>query len=110
MYLISLKSTHHALMLEHLMKKNNIASITIPTPRAISKSCGMSIKLKEDVELQRLIDLATEHQLLVVGIFLHKYCQCIEYPFTTNSDPFRCYTPSRRLTPQKSPQLPQAIR
>ena len=70
MYLISLKSTHHALMLEHLMKKNNIESVTIPTPRAISKSCGMSIKFKEYVELQYLIDLATENKLQVVGIFI----------------------------------------
>ncbi len=86
MYLISLKSTHHALMLEHLMKKNNIASITIPTPRAISKSCGMSIKHKEDVEFQRLIDHATEHQLLVVGIFVVHDDNSLERVYTNMED------------------------
>lgn len=69
MYLISLKSTHHAMMLEHIVKENKIASITIPTPRAVTKSCGMSIKIQEDIELQRLIDIVDENSLLVVGIF-----------------------------------------
>lgn len=69
MYLISLKSTHHAMMMEHLTKENNIASITIPTPRAVTKSCGMSIKIQEEIELQRLIDLVEANKLNVIGIF-----------------------------------------
>lgn len=70
MYLISLKSTHHAMMLEHICKEKNIASITIPTPRAVSKSCGMSIKLKEEIALDELITLLETNHLQVVGVFV----------------------------------------
>lgn len=45
MYLISFKSTHHAMMMEMKVKEKNLKALTIPTPRAISNSCGMSIKL-----------------------------------------------------------------
>lgn len=70
MYLISLKSTHHAMMMEHIMKQNSIKSLTIPTPRAITKSCGMSIKLQEEVALEQLIQMVEDNKLQVVGIFL----------------------------------------
>lgn len=69
MYLVSLKSTHHAMMMEHLTKENNISSITIPTPRAITKSCGMSIKIQEEIELDYLIGLVEKNKLNVIGIF-----------------------------------------
>lgn len=69
MYLISLKSTHHAMMLEHIVKEQQIDAITIPTPRAVTKSCGMSIKLQEEVALDRVIAMVEEHKLKVVGIF-----------------------------------------
>ena len=69
MYLISFKSTHHAMMLEHIVKSQDIKSVTIPTPRAITQSCGMSIKFQEDVELDKLIDMVEGNKLQVVGIF-----------------------------------------
>ncbi len=69
MYLISLKSTHHAMMLEHLIKTRAIKALTIPTPRAVSNSCGMSIKLQEEADLQELINIVEQNKLLVVGIF-----------------------------------------
>ncbi|MDO4712139.1 MAG: DUF3343 domain-containing protein [Peptostreptococcaceae bacterium] len=70
MYLISLRSTHHAMMLEHIVKENRIKAMTIPTPRAISKSCGMSIKLQEEVELDRVVELIEKNKLQVVGVFV----------------------------------------
>lgn len=70
MYLISLKSTHHAMMLEHIVKENEIKAMTIPTPRAISKSCGMSIKLQEEVDLEKVVDLIERNKLQVVGVFV----------------------------------------
>lgn len=70
MYLVSLKSTHHAMMLEHICKTQQLASITIPTPRAISKSCGMSVKFQEDIELAKLISILEENNLQVVGVFI----------------------------------------
>lgn len=69
MYLISLKSTHHAMMLEHIIKDQNIKSITIPTPRAVTSSCGMSVKLQEEVEIEKLVEIVEKNKLQVVGIF-----------------------------------------
>ncbi len=69
MYLVSLKSTHHAMMMEHLCKQKGIASLTIPTPRAVTKSCGMSIKLQQEYPLEELIELVDANKLTVVGIF-----------------------------------------
>lgn len=70
MYLISFKSTHHAMMMEMKIKELQIKSLTIPTPRAISNSCGMSIKLMEEIELQNLVKLIEENDLKVLGVFL----------------------------------------
>ncbi len=69
MYLISFKSTHHAMMMEMKVKEKNLKALTIPTPRAISNSCGMSIKLMEEVALQELIDIIENDDLKVLGIF-----------------------------------------
>ncbi len=69
MYLISFKSTHHAMMMEMKVKEKNLKALTIPTPRAISNSCGMSIKLMEEVALQELIDIIENGDLKVLGIF-----------------------------------------
>ena len=69
MYLVSLKSTHHAMMLEHIVKEANIKSMTIPTPRAVTKSCGMSIKFQEEIPLEKVVDMVESHKLKVVGIF-----------------------------------------
>lgn len=69
MYLISLKSTHHAMMLEHIVKEQNIKSITIPTPRAVTTSCGMSVKIQEEIGLDRLVEIVEKNKLQVVGIF-----------------------------------------
>lgn len=69
MYLVSLKSTHHAMMLEHLVKEEKIKSITIPTPRAVTQSCGMSIKFQEEIPLEKIVDLVEGNKLQVVGVF-----------------------------------------
>lgn len=69
MYLISFKSTHHAMMMEMKVKEKNLKALTIPTPRAISNSCGMSIKLMEEVELEELVEIIEKDDLKVLGIF-----------------------------------------
>lgn len=69
MYLISFKSTHHAMMMEMKIKEKNIKALTIPTPRAISNSCGMSIKLMEEVELDELVKIIETDDMKVLGIF-----------------------------------------
>lgn len=47
-YVIAFESTHHALKVESILK-NKFAIETIPTPREISASCGLSIKFLEDI-------------------------------------------------------------
>lgn len=42
-YVISFESTHHAIQTEGRLKKE-FSIETIPTPREISASCGLSIK------------------------------------------------------------------
>ena len=69
MYLISFKSTHHAMMMEMKVKEKNLKARTIPTPRAISNSCGMSIKLMEEVELEKLVEIVEKEDLKILGIF-----------------------------------------
>ncbi|MBP6143327.1 MAG: DUF3343 domain-containing protein [Proteocatella sp.] len=69
MYLISFKSTHHAMMMEMKVKEKNLKALTIPTPRAISNSCGMSIKLMEEVELEKLVEIVEKEDLKILGIF-----------------------------------------
>lgn len=46
-YVIAFESTHHAIMVEKKLKKNYKID-TIPTPREITASCGLSIKFSSD--------------------------------------------------------------
>lgn len=69
MYLVSFKSTHHAMMMERMLKEEKIKAITIPTPRAVTQSCGMSIKFQEEIVLENLIEIVEGKKLQVVGIF-----------------------------------------
>ncbi|WP_129599839.1 DUF3343 domain-containing protein [Anaerophilus nitritogenes] len=54
-YIISFESTHHAIQTEIKLKKN-FSIETIPTPREISASCGLSIKFP----CEKLIDILDE--------------------------------------------------
>ncbi|SHH30845.1 DUF3343 domain-containing protein [Tepidibacter thalassicus] len=46
-YVITFNSTHHAIRFEKILKELNFVITTIPTPREISSSCGLSIKFEE---------------------------------------------------------------
>lgn len=49
-YLLTFKSVHYAIDAEVKLKENfNIR--TIPTPREISSSCGLSVLFLDDIEL-----------------------------------------------------------
>ena len=51
MYIVSFNSTHHAIRTEKILNENNIRCTTLPTPREITASCGISIRfLFEDIE------------------------------------------------------------
>ncbi len=47
-YLISFNSTHHAIRFEKRLKELKLNIKTIPTPREITSSCGLSIMFSKD--------------------------------------------------------------
>ena len=51
MYIVSFNSTHHAIRLGKLLEEATIRATTLPTPREITASCGISIRfLYDDIE------------------------------------------------------------
>ena len=51
MYIVSFNSTQYAMRADKLIRENNITSTTLPTPREITASCGISIRfLKDDLD------------------------------------------------------------
>lgn len=52
------KSTHYTIQAEEVFKENNISFKTIPTPREITVSCGLSIlfTLDDAPKARELID------------------------------------------------------
>ena len=44
MYIVSFNSTHHAIRLGKLLEEATIRATTLPTPREITASCGISIR------------------------------------------------------------------
>ena len=48
MYIVSFNSTHHAIRTEKLLSENNMKVTTLPTPREISSSCGISVRFLKD--------------------------------------------------------------
>ena len=51
MYIVSFNSTHHAIRLDKTLQESGIRATTLPTPREITTSCGISIRfLYEDIE------------------------------------------------------------
>ncbi len=68
MYIISFNSTHHAIKSEKILEGKNIKFTTIPTPREISASCGISIRFLKD-DLDNIIKIFSDEDTLCKGIF-----------------------------------------
>lgn len=68
MYIITFNSTHHAIMFEKILKELNLRVRTIPTPREISSSCGLSITF-EEIELDKVKQKLDEHNINYYGVF-----------------------------------------
>ncbi|CCQ98262.1 conserved hypothetical protein [[Clostridium] ultunense Esp] len=65
---VTFKSTHYAIKGDIIFKKEDIKYRTIPTPREITRSCGLAIKFDlEDIGLIK--DIIRENQLDIDGIF-----------------------------------------
>ena len=68
MYIVSFNSTHHAIRLDKTLQEAGIRSTTLPTPREITASCGISIRfLYEDIESVKKI--LNENSVEYKGIY-----------------------------------------
>lgn len=65
---VTFESTHHAIKGEKILNENKIENRMIPTPRAITRSCGLSAKfdLKDFQEAKALL---RENEVAVTGIY-----------------------------------------
>lgn len=55
-YIVTFKNTHEAIRAENVSKENDIAITIVPTPTAITLSCGICIRLEENY-IKSFIDL-----------------------------------------------------
>ncbi len=67
-YLVSFNSTHHAIRTEKLLLEEGMKIMTLPTPREIAASCGLSIKFDLE-DLDRVNLIMKENSLERRGIF-----------------------------------------
>lgn len=65
---VTFESTHHAIKGEKILKENQIENRMIPTPRTITRSCGLSAKF-DLKDLDRLKSLFIENQVAMTGIY-----------------------------------------
>ena len=65
---VTFNSTHHAISGEKIFKDNNIVFKTIPTPREITLSCGLSILFSLE-DLIRVKELCNSNVLSVKGVY-----------------------------------------
>lgn len=67
-FFISFDSTSYALQAESFLKDSKLALAVIPTPREVTESCGLSIKIdKNDVTLVK--EIICEGNIKVRGIY-----------------------------------------
>lgn len=66
--LITFKSTNFALQGEQVFKDNNFVFKTIPTPRDVSTSCGLSLLFFEE-DIDKAKDLIVEGYMSVDGLY-----------------------------------------
>lgn len=65
---LTFNSTHHTLSGEKIFKDNDIGFKTIPTPREITLSCGLSILFALE-DLEKVKDLIKKDVLAIKGVY-----------------------------------------
>lgn len=68
MYIVSFNSTHHAIRTDKLFGENNIKSTTLPTPREITASCGISIRFLYN-DLDNVKSVLKDNNIEFKGIY-----------------------------------------
>ena len=68
MYIVSFNSTNYAIRLDKLLNEASVKATTLPTPREITASCGISIRfLYEDIEIVK--NILTQNNIEFKGIY-----------------------------------------
>lgn len=65
---ITFKSTHHTIQFENFLNEKGIHFKTIPTPREITKSCGLAILFNLD-DLNPIKDIIEENTVQIEAIY-----------------------------------------
>ncbi len=68
LYVITFNSTHHAIKGEKTLINGGVDVRTIPTPREISSSCGLSIKFFEK-DINKIKIFLEDSDLDIQGIY-----------------------------------------
>lgn len=68
MYIVAFNSTHHAIRTDKVLNEKDIKVTTLPTPREISSSCGISVRFLES-DMDTVINSLEENEILYNGIF-----------------------------------------
>lgn len=68
MYIVSFNSTHQAIRTDKLFEELNIKSTTLPTPREITASCGISIRFLYD-DLDNVNKVLEDNSIEYKGIY-----------------------------------------
>ena len=68
MYIVSFNSTHHAIRLGKLLEEATIRATTLPTPREITASCGISIRFLYD-DTESVKKILNENSVECKGIY-----------------------------------------
>lgn len=65
---VTFESTHHAIKGEKILKENEIEHRMIPTPRAITRSCGLSAKF-DLKDMEEIKELFSQGEIALTGIY-----------------------------------------
>ena len=68
MYIVSFNSTHHAIRLDKLLTEASVRATTLPTPREITASCGISIRFLYD-DIDKVKNTLIENSVEYKGIY-----------------------------------------
>ena len=67
MFVVSFNSTHHAMRSEKLLEKD-FSIMVMPTPREISASCGISLRVNED-DIEAITEVLKKNDVDYGGVY-----------------------------------------
>ncbi|MDD7182610.1 MAG: DUF3343 domain-containing protein [Peptostreptococcus porci] len=67
-YIVSFNSTHHAIRSEKILLDDGLKIMTLPTPREVAASCGLSIKFEFE-DKKRIKELLEENSIDIKGVY-----------------------------------------